>query len=540
MVAGLGACADVSAPVPVAPRQAATPAWAEARALWVSRFEYDSPAKIAAIMQKAADANFNVVYFQVRGAADAYYRSSIEPCAVGLCGRLGGTPTWDPLETAVREAHARGLQLHAWLNAFTGWGAGSSTTCGQLTESDAGNPRHVLLARPQWRVVSSAGVFHPCPNPEEYVYLSPGNAGVRTRLARVSADIARRYAVDGIHLDRIRLPGTAWSHDTASVNAFGKSPAAYPAEWSDFRRGLVTRAVKEAFDSVTAVRGSVALSAAVWQIYQDRWGWNSSQGYSQYLQDPLAWAKARHLDVAVPMTYYATTPTYCAFTDWACLLDDHVARIGGTGGRQVYIGIGARNGAAEVEKQIRLARQAGAAGVSLYSYGTVESAGLWSVLKAGVFAQKASVPPLSRAAAPTSIVVDNANGNNDAAVAFFEASSAWTAATTTAGFHGTDYRYASTQAVADAATFWFYLPAGGTRTVSAWWTAGSNRSATAPFIALNASGAEVGRATVSQQVNGGRWNALGTWTFTAGWNRVHLSRWTTAGFVVVADAIRVQ
>ncbi|MBD0319967.1 MAG: family 10 glycosylhydrolase, partial [Gemmatimonadetes bacterium] len=127
----LAACRDdavtTAAPiVPAAePRAAATPAWAEARALWVTRFEYDSPAKIATIMQKAADANFNVVYFQVRGAADAFYRSSIEPCATGLCGRLGGTPTWDPLQTAVTEAHARGLQLHAWVNAFTGWSSGS-------------------------------------------------------------------------------------------------------------------------------------------------------------------------------------------------------------------------------------------------------------------------------------------------------------------------------------------------------------------------------------------------------------------------------
>jgi hypothetical protein len=130
----------------------------------VSRFEYDSPTKIATIMQKAADANFNVVYFQVRGSGDAYYRSSLEPCSVGLCGHLGGTPTWDPLAVAVQEAHSRGLQLHAWLNAFTGWGSGASTTCALLKESDPGNPRHMLLAHPEWKVVDNAGVTHPCPN----------------------------------------------------------------------------------------------------------------------------------------------------------------------------------------------------------------------------------------------------------------------------------------------------------------------------------------------------------------------------------------
>ncbi len=63
-------------------------------------------------MERAALAHFNVIYFQVRGAADALYRSNIEPCAVVLCGHLGGTPSWDPLEVAVREAHARGIELH--------------------------------------------------------------------------------------------------------------------------------------------------------------------------------------------------------------------------------------------------------------------------------------------------------------------------------------------------------------------------------------------------------------------------------------------
>ncbi len=82
---------------------------AEARALWVTRFDYDSEAKIARIMETAARANFNIIYFQVRASADAFYRSSIEPCAALLCGKLGGTPRYDPLEVAVREGRKQGL-----------------------------------------------------------------------------------------------------------------------------------------------------------------------------------------------------------------------------------------------------------------------------------------------------------------------------------------------------------------------------------------------------------------------------------------------
>jgi hypothetical protein len=46
---------------------------------------------------------------------------------------------------------------------------------------------------------------------------------------------------------------------------------------------------------------------------------------------------------------------------------------------------------------------------------------------------------------------------------------------------------------------------------------------------------------VNQQQNGGTWVVLGTWTFNAGTSqRVRLSCWTTAGFYVVADAVRFE
>src|SRR5688572_22828357 len=97
-------------PAPVSPAE-------EGRALWVSRFEYATAADIDSIVARAARTNFNVIFFQVRGAGDAFYDSPLEPCAVALCGSLGnGRPSWDPLAVAVAAAHAQGLQLHAWIN----------------------------------------------------------------------------------------------------------------------------------------------------------------------------------------------------------------------------------------------------------------------------------------------------------------------------------------------------------------------------------------------------------------------------------------
>jgi hypothetical protein len=119
-------------------------------------------------------------------------------------------------------------------------------------------------------------------------------------------------------------------------------------------------------------------------------------------------------------------------------------------------------------------------------------------------------------------------------------SASWTAASATPGFYGTGYAYASTQAVSDPATFSFYLDGPATKTIDVWWTSGSNRAPSAPYIVTTSTGARLATVYVNQQANGSRWNTLGTWTFPAGWNTVQLSRWTTSGYVVVADAIRVR
>jgi N-acetyl-anhydromuramyl-L-alanine amidase AmpD len=138
------------------------------------------------------------------------------------------------------------------------------------------------------------------------------------------------------------------------------------------------------------------------------------------------------------------------------------------------------------------------------------------------------------------IVVDSNNANNNAAKAKVEVSGNWKSANSTPGYYGSGYWWAGTQAVSDGASFWFYLPAAATKTVDAWWTAGSNRSAAAPFVAFDSAGNKLGSVTKDQRSSGKQWVKLGTWNFKKGWNRVVLSRWAAAGSVVVADAVRVR
>ena len=64
-------------------------------------------------------AGCNAVIFQVRPQADAFYPSDLEPWSRFLTDNgAAPSPAWDPLQFIINEAHARGMELHAWLNPY--------------------------------------------------------------------------------------------------------------------------------------------------------------------------------------------------------------------------------------------------------------------------------------------------------------------------------------------------------------------------------------------------------------------------------------
>jgi len=108
----------------------------------------------------------------------------------------------------------------------------------------------------------------------------------------------------------------------------------------------------------------------------------------------------------------------------------------------------------------------------------------------------------------------------------------WAVSASAADKYGADYLYRSTAAVSDPASWAITVSTGGNYDISAWWSAGTNRAPSAPYILPDNS-----TVNVNQQINGGRWNLLGTRAIS-GTATTKLSCWTTSGYVVIADAIR--
>jgi len=102
--------------------------------------------------------------------------------------------------------------------------------------------------------------------------------------------------------------------------------------------------------------------------------------------------------------------------------------------------------------------------------------------------------------------------------------------------YGADVYYSVKGTGADTATWTVDVPTTGTYSVYAWWCQGTNRATNAPYTINHAGGADT--VTVSQEIKGGMWNWLGTYTFNAGNNTVVAS--DNANEYVFADAIKFE
>ncbi len=347
----------------------------ELRGIWVTRWSYSTAEDVSEIMSEIADAGFNTVYFQVRGRHDAFYASTIEPWAKRLSGTLGAHPGWDPLETAVREGHAKGLEIHAYLNVFPLWSGEAAPT--------SSSPAHAYLTNPDWLVADDEGT--PMVLNSSYVFASPGNPEVRARIAAVASDIASRYEVDGIHLDYIRYPGAGYSHDMTSLMHW---ESAGEPDWSAWQREQVTATVQGVSDAV-----DLPVTAAVWGIYENSFGWPGvSQGNHDYFQDSRAFLSTGALDANIPMIYWPVADVEGEYLDFRVLVRDHVAH---ASGRHVYAGISAKEeiGQEGVIRCIEVAREEGAHGIVVFDY--TQAQPFFDALKSSVFSEPEDPPAMS-------------------------------------------------------------------------------------------------------------------------------------------------
>lgn len=266
------------------------------RAMWVTRFDYQTKDDILRIVEACRLASVNTILFQVRGNATASYRSPYEPWSEQL---NGADPGFDPLAVAVQAAHDKGIALHAWVNVMPAWG---------YSLQPPRDPSQIYNKHKDWLWYDQKGELQPL-SEKFYVSVNPCLPEVRRYLVDVMRDIVARYSVDGLHLDYIRFPsevpegvqrksGTDYPRDKQTLALFkgetGKTPEQDPKAWTEWRTAQVSNLLRDIRRMVRETRIGVELSAAVGP---------EPDKASVYFQDVKTWLADDLLDAVYPMNY---------------------------------------------------------------------------------------------------------------------------------------------------------------------------------------------------------------------------------------------
>ncbi len=324
------------------------PARGERRAFWChTAFGIEGMDWDAAI-KNLADNGFTAIQPNMLWGDTAFYNSSVLP--VNPLVKEKG----DQLALCLAACRKYGVQCHVWKVNWRMREAGEFASRMKQEGRTQVGPDGKPIEGGLWL----------CPS-------DPANQKLETD---AMVEVATRYDVDGIHFDYIRYPGPEGCFCAGCRERFEKSigrpVARWPADvqsgplrdqWLDFRRDNITAVVAAVSREVRKARPNVKISAAVfpnWPVDRDNVG-----------QDWKLWCERGYLDFVCPMDY---TPDSAEFQG---LVQRQILWAGKAG---CYPGIGyscwgAQGDVFTLFRMIRITRQAGAGGFTIFNYAPAEA-----------------------------------------------------------------------------------------------------------------------------------------------------------------------
>jgi uncharacterized lipoprotein YddW (UPF0748 family) len=291
------------------------------KALWVVRDRIVTPEAIDDLLEASAVRGIFDLVVQVRGRADAYYTSTLEPRAEALVS------DFDPLDRLIRYGASVGVRVHAWANVFFVWS--------HPERQAPRDPSHIVNRHPDWLLrPDGISTLDPAGGSDfEGIYTDPANVAARAHTLDVFEDIARRYRVEGLHYDYVRYPQVTY--------------ASGPDDHEH-----VTALVRESARRLREARPNIVISAAVFP--------DPALARDRVLQRWPQWASEGLVDLLCPMAYRRES------AEVARLLTAARAAAPATelwGGLMGYAGEPDR-----LREQVGAARDAGCEGAILFAY----------------------------------------------------------------------------------------------------------------------------------------------------------------------------
>ncbi len=170
----------------------------EFRGVWANIGSFKTPEEAARFIRACRAAHINVIFPIAFERGLVWYRSRFAHMARGI------VPGYDPLGYVTGLARAAHIEVHPWF---------AISTAGPLDRKSGS----LMAEHPDWTVVNGEGKHTP-----ERAWLCPGRRAVQDEYLKLMAEVARRYDIQGIHLDYIRYADSGACFCNACRAAFRK------------------------------------------------------------------------------------------------------------------------------------------------------------------------------------------------------------------------------------------------------------------------------------------------------------------------------
>lgn len=322
----------------------------EYRGFWVDTFNtaLNNHADVVATVNNAKASNANVIFAQVRRRGDSWYLNSLEPGPDFVPITAG----FDALADLISTAHADGIEVHAFVIMSAIWSKNPTfaptSTLGPPISDDHVFNRHawnkttgtMRTGGDNWLTKSLSpfptGVTFDGQRYGNDFWLDFGHPDAAAYTVDVLMHLVNNYAIDGLHLDRIRYPefavpagqpaqtpanGTNVGYNETSVARFNArhdrtgNPTFGDALWKQWRRDQVSNVVRRVYLNAIAAKPHLKISGALIATGNGpicapgancKAIWESSiraEAYWRVYQDWRSWTEEGILDIAIPMNY---------------------------------------------------------------------------------------------------------------------------------------------------------------------------------------------------------------------------------------------
>ncbi|ADY52417.1 protein of unknown function DUF187 [Pseudopedobacter saltans DSM 12145] len=247
----------------------------------------------------------NAIMFQVRPSADAFYANGEELWSYFIAGQQGKAPEpfYDPLEFAIREAHRRGMELHAWFNPYRATNDSNESLV---------SPNHITHQKPEWFFTYSKKKF-----------FDPGLPEVRDYINKIIINVVKNYDIDGVHFDDYFYPYPA-AELMPDTTTFARYPNGF-TDIHDWRRNNVDLLIKSVADNIKKEKPYVKFGVSPFGIWRNKKedpkgsDTNGLSGYSALYADVLKWTEKGWIDYVNPQIYFPfnyAPAAYEKLLDW--------------------------------------------------------------------------------------------------------------------------------------------------------------------------------------------------------------------------------